>query len=57
MLTFARNRSQNGIESLVAGRLEDGLLDITPDEGRDMQRQKTLYQWDKVSSFFIIGQV
>ena len=47
MLGTMSDVKSNGIDSLVAGRLEDGLLDITPDEGRDMQRQKTLYQWDK----------
>ena len=35
MLGTMSDVKQNGIESLVAGRLEDGLLDITPDEVRN----------------------
>ena len=32
---------------MVAGRLEDGLLDITGDEASDQRRQTKVHQWDK----------
>ena len=31
----------------MAGRLEDGLLDITGDEASDQRRQTKVHQWDK----------
>jgi hypothetical protein len=44
---FRAHMCTGGLEKLVAGRLEDGLLDITGDEASDQRRQTKVHQWDK----------
>ena len=38
--------AKNGVEALVASRLEDGMLDLTADESREQHRQQRVHHWD-----------
>ena len=42
-----KGAARSGVEALVAGRLEEGMLDITADETKDMRGQQRVHQWDK----------
>lgn len=37
---------KHGLEAVLAGRLEDGVLDLTADEQQEMAKQQKLWQWD-----------
>jgi hypothetical protein len=35
------------LEAVVAGRLEEGMLDLTADESRAQYAQQKVHHWDK----------
>lgn len=36
-----------GLEAIIAGRLEENLFDITPDESSEQWKKQRVYHWDK----------
>jgi hypothetical protein len=41
------DHSAGGLESIVAGRLEEGMLDLTADEAKEQYKQQKVHHWDK----------
>uniref|UniRef100_A0A7S2B9U3 RNA helicase n=1 Tax=Octactis speculum TaxID=3111310 RepID=A0A7S2B9U3_9STRA len=45
--------SKDGIEALIAGRLEESLLDVNPDNSNDLYKKQKLFHWDKRHNKYI----